>query len=754
MKLLLRIATITLVSALVILQSGTVHCANQNPRKPFSWNFSDVDLSKVIQAVSEYTGQNFEYDPALLKGKVTMIINTEIPPDLAYPVLEAILAGRGFALVPVIEDNLIKIVPAPDAMASPLPTDVGKDVGEMTPYENLVTQILPVEYAQASDLVAVLDSFSSAVGRVDAYAPANLLIITERASQVRRLVDLVQRIDVAGFEQRWEVIPLKYHNADALAQKIADVLSEEVSAIAAGQRTPATPRPGRPTERIAGRAAASRGPTIVGAVQTPLRIIPDEWSNSLIVVGVDAMRLKVRQLVQQLDVDRPFDEGNFHVYVVQNADVLEVAEALQSLISGTPDGSRAGGRPQQQGGQPGGSAPSAQAFAGEVGISPYEPTNALLITASPQDWRILESVLEAIDVPERQVYVEAVIMEVTVNEGVTVGVDAAALDEEDWVAATMFGDIASYLVQGPLGLTGPFVGVIDGTIANPLNPDQKMPMVPVILTAIQTVTDLDVLSAPAILTTKISSGSRQRGRQGGTEAGPMGFGDGGTGTRGQTRMSGSGITVGKNVPVIRGTARPLAQTATTPTLFNSVGREQVGVILDVSPQIIADEYVKLQIRVEVSDIIPSEVGMDVNVSGPTFSVSEITDTVVIRDGYMGILGGLMSQGEGRSRTQIPILGDIPLLGFFFRKTTRTQEKHNLVVIITPHIIKTDEDLDKLTTRYRENYDLQRLEMHEDLNVWRKVFKKVKVKKDTERSERASRVQEVHADRVMGRNFNR
>ena len=770
MKLLLRIATITLVSGLVILQSGTVDCANQNPRKPFSWNFSDVDLGKVVQAVSEYTGQNFEYDPGLLKGKVTVIIHTQIPPDLAYPVLEAILAGRGFALVPVIEANLIKIVPAPDAMASPLPTDVGKEVGKLTPYENLVTQILPVEFAQASDLVAVLDSFRSAVGRVDAYAPANLLIITERASQVRRLVDLVQRIDVAGFEQRWEVIPLKYQSADVLAQKITDVLSEEVSAIAAGQRTPtARPRPGRATERVSGRAVASRGPRLVGAVQTPLRIIPDEWSNSLIVVGVEAMRLKVRQLVAELDIDTPFEEGNFHVYTVQNADVLEVADALDSLISGASDGSRAGGRAPPQPGQPGGSGGGAQAFAGDVRLSAYEPTNALLITASPQDWRILENVLKEIDIPERQVFVEAVIMEVTINDSVTVGVDAAALDEDDILAASTYGDLAALATAlatgGPLAAlsttTGGTVGMLDGTIdmANPLNPGTRMsvPKVPVLLTAIQTVTDLDVLSAPAILTTKISSGSgsRQRGRQDSRQAGQMGLGDTrmGTGMGGQSRMSGSGITVGQNVPVIRGTARPLAQGAVTPTVYNSVGRQQVGVILDVSPQIIADDYVKLQIRAEVSDTIPSDVGIDPNSSGPTFSVSQIQNTVVIRDGYMGVLGGLMSQGDGKSRSQIPILGDIPLLGFFFRKTNWVQEKHNLVVIITPHIIKTDEDLIKLTARSREAYDLQRLAMHEDMNFWRRVFKRVDVKREPRRTRRESRVQEERADRVMGRNFN-
>jgi general secretion pathway protein D len=297
-----------------------------------------------------------------------------------------------------------------------------------------------------------------------------------------------------------------------------------------------------------------------------------------------------------------------------------------------------------------------------------------------------------------------------------------------------------------------------------MDPSRKMPFVPALLTAIQTVTDLDVLSAPAILTTKITrrssrTGSRGAGDRMGMGAGRgmgMGMGTGmGTGGAGG-RISGSGIAVGKNIPVIRGSARPLAQVtgqSISPTLYNSVGRQQIGVILDVSPQIIAEDYVKLSIHVEVSDTIPSDVGIDANISGPTLSVSQIQDTVVIRDGYTGILGGLMSQTEGRSRSQIPILGDIPLLGFFFRKTTRNQDKHNLVVIITPHIVETGDELDKLTASYRDEYDLQRLEMHEDLNYWRRVFKRVEVKREPRRTKRENRVQEEQADRVMGRKFN-
>ena len=412
---------------------------------------------------------------------------------------------------------------------------------------------------------------------------------------------------------------------------------------------------------------------------------------------------------------------------MQNADVKELGPALESLISSTGRSStgraRTGRQQPTQPGVPG----EVQAFAREVRISAYEPTNALLITASPQDWQILQRVLTKIDVPERQVYVEVLIMEVTVTDDVTVGVDLAALSEEDFVAASTFGDLANFLIQGPLGFTGGVVGVLDGEVdvTNPLTGQtMTVPRIPVLLTAIQTVTDLDVLSAPGLLTTDNKE---------------------------------SKIHVGKNIPVVRGTARPLSQAvgeSVAPTLYSQVGREDIGVKLTVTPQVsLAGEYVKLEIAVEVSDTIQSQVGIDPNISGPTLRKTLIQDTVIIRDGYMAIIGGLMSQSMDRSRAQIPILGDIPLLGFFFGKRGRVQEKRNLVVIITPHIVKSGDDLDELTARYRDEYDVQRVEMREDMNFWRRVFKKEKRTERTTRTGRTGRAKGVQADRVLGRKFN-
>jgi len=336
-----------------------------------------------------------------------------------------------------------------------------------------------------------------------------------------------------------------------------------------------------------------------------------------------------------------------------------------------------------------------------------------------------------------------------------VGVELAALGEDHVIAATNFAHLANLIAGGPVGFlptyTGGFGAVSDGyfTVTDPLTQETvSFPKVPVLLTAIQTVTDLEVLSAPTLLTTKTSS-MRGMTSGAGDRLGGGGAVGGGRRTMG-ARGGGSSITVGKDVPIIRGSARPLAQEAISPTLYNTIDRQKVGVVLEVAPHIIAEDYIKLELRVEVSDTIPSDVGIDPNISGPTFSVSEIADTVVIRDGYMGIIGGLMSQAEDMSRNQVPILGDIPILGFFFRRTIQSKEKRNLVVIITPHIVKSGEDLEELTARYRKNYDLQKLEMYEDLNFWRKVFKKETTAKVPSQDQETPRINEEHADRVMGR----
>ncbi len=687
MRTYLKVVLVTLLVGLITMQTGTVVAQKKNQPKPLTWNFVDTDIAKVIEAVAEFTGKNFDIDPKV-QGKVNLVMVTEIPPDLAYEILEAILGSRGFALVPVVGGNLIRVVPATDAVTAPIPTAVGKEAPAVA-YENLITQVLPVQFAQATDLASVIEPLKSQVGRIQAYAPANLLIITERASQVKRLVDIVDTIDVPGFEEQWEIIQLKYQSADLLAQEILDVLSEEATALAAGQRvaTPAAPVP-RPRTIVRGTPQAAE---IVGAPRTPLRIIADTWTNSLIVVAVESMMVKVKKLIAELDVPTRFEEGNVHVYNVRNANAEEIQKALESLISATAGAARQPGQPAAVPGQ-------VEAFEKEVRISIYKPTNKLIITASPRDWNVLAALLEQLDVPERQVYVEAVIMEVTITDDVTVGVDLAAIDEDDFIAASTYGNLANLITRGPLAFTGGLAGVVDGDmeITNPTTGETIIvPKIPALLTAIQTVTDLDILAAPALVTTD------------NTEA---------------------EIHVGQDVPFIMGTARPLAQEAISPTIFSSVSRQKVGITLTVEPQISEGDYVKLKVKVTVSDTIKSDVGIDPNISGPTLSIAEVTNTAIIRDGYMGIIGGLIRQKSARTRSQVPILGDIPILGWFFGTRGRLEEKRNLVVILTPHIVRESDDLDALTRKHREEYEQGKWQMRQELNFWRRVFKKEKLDK--------------------------
>jgi len=725
MKVTSRVVVVALAVGLIVSHIGPVAAETKSDPKPFNWNFKDADLIQVIEAVAEYTGKNFNIDPKL-SGKVTLITNREIPPNLAYQILESILASRGYALVPVIGGNMINVVPATEAVSAPIPTEIGKPPA---PYENFVTQLVPVQFAQAGELASVLQALKSKEARIDAYAPANLLIITERASLVNRLVGIVKQIDAKPSEQEWKIIKLKFQSADTLAQEIMEVLSEEAAAAGGGQQISVPgARAVRPPQ-LMGRPGGGEGPAIVGAVKTPLRIVPDAWSNSLIIVAVKPMMEKVETLIKQLDVTTPLEEGNLHVYFVKNADVEDLAKGLESLISGT-SGARREGMPQGgqfQGGQPGAGG-AVQAFEKEVRISAYDPGNALLITACPQDWKRLEKLLKDIDKPEPQVYVEAVIMEVTISDDVTVGVDFSAFGEDDFIAASTFGKLANFIVQGPLGYTGGLIGVIgnDIQIRDPLTGEMvTVPKVPVLLTAIQTVTDLEVLSAPALLTTNNEE---------------------------------SFIHVGKNIPVIQGTARPLAQEATVPTVYSSVNRQDIGIKLTVEPQVgrvgrgegeatesgpktarVGEgDYVKLKVKVEVSDTILSDVKIDPNISGPTLRKTEIDNVVVIQDGSTAIVGGLMSQKADATRSQVPILGDIPVLGFFFRQRAQTQEKRNLVVLLTPHIVTSGEEHEKITTDYRDEYEREKLNMRQDLGFWRKVFKKQKQTTDAEKSSKRAK----------------
>jgi len=662
-----------------------------------TFNFREAELQEVIEAVGALTGKNFHIDDRV-KGRVTLITNSPIPPELAYEVLESILQAQGYAMVPSVDGNIIRVVESKKALSSNIPTGVGSERTVIEGYERFQTQLVPVVYGDAGEISKVVSNLmSQEEGRVDVYTPTNTMIITTTVTNLRRLLEIVRKIDVPGFEQKIWIRVLEYAQASDLAQEIEQVFGEDRAA--AGRTPSTTVRQIRSTATSVRSMARPADSAIIGAEPT-LRIVPDERTNSLIVVATQPMIDQVSDLIDMLDADTAWEEQNLHVYPLLNADAKEVADMLNQLTSGVQPRRGTQARTQQQA--------QIQPFEREVNIVAYEITNSLLIMASPEDYAVLEGIITKLDTQQRQVYVEAVIMEVQLMDGFQVEVDLAAFQESDhFLASTFanFADIANVLTVGPLAFAGggALAGLIDEDrpirIVSGYDPDsgdpiyQEIPAIPVLFTAIQTVSDLDVLSAPQLLTTDNIE---------------------------------SKIVVGQEIPFITGSSRSLDQSAIQSTLYSQIKREDVGVQLTVTPQISEGEYVKLEVTVEKSSVIESAGTGDVNLVGPSLSKSEITNTAVIRDGCTGIIAGLMETSIGSSRSKVPILGDIPLLGFLFRSSSNSTTKRNLVILITPHIVKSREDLVELTEKGEASYEEAKNASRDIPNYLRRIFKKVKM----------------------------
>ncbi len=385
---------------------------------------------------------------------------------------------------------------------------------------------------------------------------------------------------------------------------------------------------------------------------------------------------RIESLIHAIDVAAPEGKGRINVYYLRNANAEEIAKLMQALVARLPV-PPAGGGPQPI-------AAPATILEGAVTITADKATNSLIIVGTPADFETMKDVIQKLDIRRRQVYVETAIIEMSLTKARDIGFEFQAANlnklessnETLGIGGTNFGNIGNVIVNGPAGLaamSGLAVGAVKGTFTfkgvEYLN-------VGALLHALQTDSDVNVLSTPNILTM-----DNQKAE----------------------------IMVGQNVPFITGQT----QNATTGsgTLFNSVERKDVGIKMTLTPQISSDDNVRLEVNQEISDVIATST---TNPAGPTTSKRSATTTVVVKDGQTMVIGGLIRDNVVASTSKVPFLGDIPLLGWLFKSKTTSIEKTNLMIFITPYIIKSEEDANSLTRqknefleKYRKEYKIER-----------------------------------------------
>jgi len=709
--------------------SGTTNVPpGSTPGEDVMFNYNDEPLIDVIQHIALLTGRNFDVDPNIGATTVTIITHDKLPPEMAYEVLESILNSRGYSLVENLDGHLIQVIPTPDA---PQSAKTNMEVGlnaENIPggYDTFSTHIIPIKYADPSEMMTALQKLGSKSATIDSYLPTNTLIVTDTVNGLRRMLKFIEIADVPGNDTSMEIFTLESTRAEVLATQLEQVLLDAgegggATTIRAGTTTTRpTTRPTRPTTRTVPGAETSE---VIGSNEEVLRMVPDERLNSLIVVATRGMMEQVRDLVVRLDSPTPYEQNNMHIYELLNADAELMEQALQPLIGTAPRRQEGGGGAAAAPGGGAAGSPEVQPFEQKVQITRYDQTNSLLIVASPQDYKLLEAYIARLDVPQRQVYVKASVMDVNINDGYNLAVNAASVGGSDGFTLTDTSllpvtDLASALtnpeaagvglLSGVLGLGGSggfSAGIFDDITVEIGGRDFDIPFVPVLFQALETLSDLEVLSQPSLTTIDNEESS---------------------------------ITVGKEVPFITGSSRPQTTTGGNGDNFNSsfgttrIQREDVGVKLKVTPQISEGDNVLLEIEIEVSDIADTDprVGTP-DIVGPTTNKSLFTNKVLVKDGATAVLAGLIRDSTNRTRNQSPILGDAPLIGWLFRSKRDSRQKSNLVVLVTPHIVKESVDMDRLTLhKLNEYHDANLDELFEQ-----GFFKRVKKKYDRRKNHR-------------------
>lgn len=608
-----------------------------------SLDFTDVDLPVLVKFISEQTKRNFIFDERVT-GKITIISPKRVSLDEAYDIFLSVLQVKGFTTVE--QGNAIKIVPIREARGENLPTD-GTAV-EGAPASEVVTRLVPLQYADPAELVPLLTPLVSKDGLISAFPSSGSLLLIDTRLNIDRVLRIIAELDVEGTTPSVRIIPLKNAAAADMARVVEQLFQETGAAV------PGAP-PGA-AGRARGRSARARGAS--------LKVIPDGRTNSLIVLSGKDLLDEIEELVRRVDVPSQENTGKISVYYLENANAEELAKVLASLTE------KRGGAAAPAAAPPG-AAPATIKGAitveleGGVRITADKATNSLIIVASPGDYQTLLDVIRKLDIRRRQVYVEALIMEISQDKSKDVGVEyrgvvdtgnGAVLSGTNFDFTGNVNSLFTALATGnPLvfGGTGLIAGGIGGSVKLP--DGSEVPAITAVLRAAQEHQNVNVLSTPHLLTLDNKEAE---------------------------------IVVGENVPFITSQSR---DTTNLSNVINNVERKDVGVTLKITPHIQESDYVTLDLAVESSSVKATS-AIDVSQVGPTTTKRSAKTSVIVRSGDMVVLGGMMQETTGTLRRQVPLLGDIPYLGWFFRFNSVSRKKTNMLVLLTPKVVKAPEDL--------------------------------------------------------------
>ncbi len=575
-------------------------------------NLRDVEIPTLIETVSRITGKNFVVDPRV-KGKVTVITNSDMDADELYETFLSILQVHGFSAVPS-GANLIKVVPSNQAKQQPVPV-IGEDE-EKKPRrkrvkrnaDELITRVIRVEHVPAAMLVPILRPLVPSTGQLQAYGPSNTILISDRAANIERLVKVIKRMDRADDEEL-AVIPLKFASAKDLAQTIQTLQKSSI------------------------KGAKSKN-----------RVSADVRTNSLLLSGDKSSRQQVRKIITKLDTYQRVEEKTKVIYL-KYAKAVDLAQVLTGF-SKTQKTTRA----TKKG--------AAGTQTAQVDIQADDATNSLIITAEADVHKNLAKVIARLDVRRAQVLVEAIIAEVSFDLSKTLGsslgfsMTKGLLGGSGTVAGV--GALLNVFAGGANSAAGVVppsgggrLGLVDNLGKNKFG---------LLIDALKGDGATNILSTPTVVALDNQEAT---------------------------------LVVGENVPFVTGSYTSTGGnnnggTSSSPSNpFQTIERKDVGITLKIKPQINDGSSIRLDIEQEVSSLSSSST----SASDLITNKRSINTSVMVEDGQVLVLGGLMQDTFRDQITKVPVLGNIPIVGKLFRSSTTKKAKKNLMVFIHPVIMR-------------------------------------------------------------------
>ncbi len=596
----------------------------------------ETELKDLVTWVMGFTCRNFMFDPAYVQRgkKVTIIAPNTMTPTEAYRVFLVALSTIGLTVVP--KGNVMRIVEAATARAETVPLVRG--VPDNT--EQIVRMIIKPSFAQVTTLQTAVNAMKSAAG--DVQIVGSVLLVTDYATHVRDMLTIVKQIDVPGGTDGIYTLPVLHADAEKLAKELEGMLVM----LAPLQTDKAAPPP------------------------APTKILVDARTNTLIIAGSEATFRRVQGLVERIDVAVETENGGtMHIYPLKAAIAEEVAKVVNEAITGQAKPNAANAVKPGVTAQPVPTDGSTLRLEGDAKVIADKATNKLIVMSSGRDYIALKDIITELDEPRRQIYIEATILEVQLENDYAFGVSehttASTGGDAVVIGGVQTGSLSSTSPTGLATLTGLVGGIFGKALSASSLLGSTFPSYGVAIQALGSSSNARILSAPSIVALDNEDAKYQ---------------------------------VGTNIPYTKGTI-PVSAVNPTALVTTNIDRKDLLLELDIKPHISSGDEVLLEVKHSNSDFVSNDTTM-----GPTWSTRTIETRVVVKDQQTVVIGGLMQEKNRTNITSVPVLGDIPLLGYLFRYTTKTKIKTNLLIMLTPFIIKDQLDIEQIKARRMREAD--------------------------------------------------